>query len=360
MPKTATYSNSGVDIKAGEDAVELIQSAVRRTHSPRVISRFNSFAGMFKLDYNESIFKKNYKEPVLVACTDGVGTKVKLAIELKKLKTIGIDCVAMNVNDLLVQGAEPLFFLDYLGLDKQIPKRTLEIVEGIATGCELSGCSLIGGECAEMPSIYSKGDFDLAGFTVGIVEFSKVIDGSRVRPGDKILGLSSSGFHSNGYSLIRNILKKENVNLNSIFPKIDTSKNLGDLLLEPTRIYVKSVLNILKRYRVKRPISGMSHITGGGLAGNLVRGLPKNCDAIIDKKSWKVPPIFGWLKKTGSISSAEMESVFNLGIGFVLIVRPSFSSSIATQLEKSGEQVYEIGEIRPGSGKVRFTHRVTK
>ena len=357
MSQKSTYSESGVDIKAGDDAALLIQAAMRRTHGPRVISRENAFAGMFRLDYNEKIFRKNYKDPVLVACTDGVGTKVKLAIEMNKLDTIGIDCVAMNVNDLLVQGAEPLFFLDYLGLDKQVPDRTVKIIEGIVAGCELAGCALIGGECAEMPSIYAKNDFDIAGFTVGVVELKRAVDGTRVRPGDKILGLASSGLHSNGYSLVRNILKAQGIKLETVYSEVDPIRSIGEVLLEPTRIYVKSILKTLKNYRVKKPISAMAHVTGGGISGNLVRNLPNDCDAILNKKSWIVPKVFNWMQEIGSVESIEMDRVFNMGIGYLLVVRDEFSNSISNQLQLAGERVFEIGKIVKGSGEVKFVKK---
>jgi phosphoribosylformylglycinamidine cyclo-ligase len=348
-----TYAQSGVDIDAGDRVVDLIKPMLRRTHGPRVLGRHGAFAGMFRLDYNEKLFQRNYREPVLVGCTDGVGTKVKLAVQLDIINTIGIDCVAMNVNDLIVQGAEPLFFLDYLGLHKTDPQRTAAIIEGVARGCEIAGCSLIGGECAEMPDIYQEGDFDLAGFAVGVVELHRAIDATRVEKGDVIIGLTSSGVHSNGFSLVRRIIDRKRLSLTKTYPEAG-DKPLGELLLEPTRIYAKPIVRVLRRYRVKRPISGMAHITGGGLPGNVNRALPDNLDARIDTTAWEVPPLFGFLQSKGAVADDEMWRVFNMGIGYVLIVRPSFADSIVRQLNRLHEDAFVIGEIVRGDGSVQL------
>jgi phosphoribosylformylglycinamidine cyclo-ligase len=348
-----TYAQSGVDIDAGDRVVDLIKPMLRRTHGPRVLGRHGAFAGMFRLDYNEKLFQRNYREPVLVGCTDGVGTKVKLAVQLDIINTIGIDCVAMNVNDLIVQGAEPLFFLDYLGLHKTDPQRTAAIIEGVAKGCEIAGCSLIGGECAEMPDIYQEGDFDLAGFAVGVVELHRAIDATRVEKGDVIIGLTSSGVHSNGFSLVRKIIDRKRLSLTKTYPEAG-DKPLGELLLEPTRIYAKPIVRVLRRYRVKRPISGMAHITGGGLPGNVNRALPDNLDARIDTTAWEVPPLFGFLQSKGAVADDEMWRVFNMGIGYVLIVRPSFADSIVRQLNRLHEDAFVIGEIVRGDGSVQL------
>jgi phosphoribosylformylglycinamidine cyclo-ligase len=352
MSKYITYEQSGVSIDAGEEMVNQISSAVASTFGPRVIQSHNAFAGMFRLDYDERLFKRNYKNPVLVACTDGVGSKVQLAEKMKRFDTVGIDLVAMNVNDMLVQGAEPLFFLDYLGVHKLEPELVAELVKGVARGCRESNCALIGGETAEMPDTYSAGDFDMAGFAVGVVERKKIITGEIIQKGDVILGLASSGLHSNGYTLARNIcFKQAKLKVTDCPDGLDGAA-IGDVLLEPTRIYVRAIIKLLSRYKVKRIVHGMAHITGGGLVGNIPRVLPKGCDAAIKKSSWPMPKIFTFLQKTGPIEEGEMFRVFNMGIGFVLIVAEDFAESITKKLTKYGERVYKIGRITSGAGKV--------
>ena len=349
-----TYAEAGVDIDAGDEVVDRIKPVLRRTHGPRVMGRHGAFAAMFRLDYNESLFKRNYKDPVLVACTDGVGTKVLLAIEMGRLDTIGIDCVAMNVNDLIVQGAEPLFFLDYLGLSRVEPADTATIIESIAKGCEIAGCALIGGECAEMPDIYKPGDFDVAGFSVGVVELARATDPTRMEPGDVVLGLASSGVHSNGYTLVRKIIERAGLRLDETYPDLESDRTLGDLLLEPTRIYAKPIISLLRGYTVKKVVTGMAHITGGGLPGNLNRALPKDLDAIVDRDAWDVPPLFRFLQNHGGVADDEMDRVFNMGVGYCLVVRPSFADAVAKKLQKAGETVFRMGEITHGSGMVRY------
>ena len=350
-----TYAQSGVDIEAGDAVVGLIKHHMRRTYGPRVLGQHGAFAGCFRLDFNEKLFKRNYKDPVLLACTDGVETKVLLAVETGILDKIGQDCVAMNVNDMIVQGAEPLFFLDYVAVHEVIPQQTADIIKGVADGCSLAGCALLGGETSEMRDVYKKGDFDLAGFAVGVVELKKVIAGpERVEAGDVVLGLASSGIHSNGYSLVRAILKKKRLKLDKVYDELGTDQTLGEVLLEPTRIYVKPIIEVLHKYKVKKPISGMAHITGGGLPGNLNRSLSPKLDAKLSKKSWDIPPVFKFLQKHGSVSDAEMFKVFNMGIGYTLIVRPHFADAIAKQLTRAGETVFRLGEIVPGTGKVRL------
>ena len=352
MSKYISYEQSGVSIDAGDEMVRQIQSAVAGTFGPRVIESRNAFAGMFRLDYDERLFKRNYKNPVLVACTDGVGSKVQLAGKIKKFNTVGIDLVAMNVNDMLVQGAEPLFFLDYLAVHKLEPKMVAELVKGVAAGCREANCALIGGETAEMPDTYSTGDFDMAGFAVGVVERRKIITGETIIKGDVILGLASSGLHSNGYSLVRNIcFKQTKLKMTDVLDELDGAV-LGDVLLEPTRIYVRSIIKLLSQYKVKRIVHGMAHITGGGLVGNIPRVLPKDCDAAIKKSSWPKHKIFTFLQNTGPVEEEEMFRVFNMGIGFVLIVAEDFANSIAKKLTKYGERVYKIGRITTGAGKV--------
>ncbi len=346
-----TYADAGVDIDAGDRVVDLIKPIVRRTYGPRVIGKHGAFAGMFRLDYNEKLFRRNYKDPVLVACTDGVGTKVKLACRLGVVDTIGIDCVAMNVNDLIVQGAEPLIFLDYLGLHRIDPEETARIIEGVARGCELAGCALIGGECAEMPDIYAPGDFDIAGFAVGVVELRRAMDPMRVERGDVLVGLASSGIHSNGYTLVRKIVDAAGLGLDRTYPELG-ERALGEVLLEPTRIYAKSIVRLLGGYKRKKAISGMAHITGGGLPGNVCRALPPKLDARIDLSSWSVPPIFDFLARHGNVERAEMFRVFNMGVGYVLIVRPTFVESVLRKLRRDGESAWILGEVVKGSGTV--------
>lgn len=350
-----TYAQAGVDIEAGDAMVGLIKHHMRRTYGPRVLGRHGAFAGMFRLDYNEKLFKRNYRDPVLVACTDGVGSKVLLATEMGICDTVGQDVVAMNVNDMIVQGAEPLLFLDYIGTHKLDPQRMADIVKGVSDGCMLADCALLGGETAELPDIYKPGDFDLAGFAVGVCELHRVIDGSKVRAGDVILGLASSGVHSNGYTLVRAILKKARLKINKIYPELDPERTLGQVLLEPTRIYVRSVVSLLRKYTTQRPVTAMAHITGGGLEGNLPRTLNDKVDAVISRSAWTVPPVFRFLQERGGVSEAEMFRVFNMGLGYVMVVRPRFVDSVMEHLLREGETVYRLGTLEPGSGKVRLT-----
>jgi phosphoribosylformylglycinamidine cyclo-ligase len=346
-----TYAQAGVDMEAGDRVVDLIKPALRRTHGPRVMGPYGGFGAMFRLDFKERIFRRNYKDPILVACTDGVGTKVMLAIQMGRLDTIGIDCVAMNVNDLIVQGAEPLFFLDYLGLSRIRPEETASIIRGVASGCEIAGCALIGGECAEMPDIYRAGDFDIAGFAVGVVEAKRTVDPERVRKGDLIIGLPSSGVHSNGYALVRRIVKEAKLDLSRHYDDAGPG-TLGDLLLEPTRIYAKAVLKALGAYRRKRAIRGMAHITGSGIPGNLPRAFGEQLDAVVDRSSWTVPPLFRFLQAHGGVAEEEMWNVFNMGVGYCLIVHPEFAEGVMKKLRKAGEQPFLMGRIAKGSGQV--------
>ncbi len=366
-----TYADSGVDLVRYDRFIASLGSLVRRTHGPRVISNEGGFAGLFRLDFNEKLFARNYKDPVLVACTDGVGTKVKLASQTGIYDTVGIDLVAMSINDLIVQGAEPLFFLDYVALGEVLEERTHALVKGVAEGCRQAECALIGGETAEMPDVYAPGDFDMAGFAVGVVELRRAIDPLRVRQGDVILGLESDGVHSNGYSLVREIVKKRKLKLDKRFDALAApapkrrgrskgqetdaplAPTLGDALMTPTRIYARPVVQLLRAYRVKKVISAMAHITGGGLAGNLERVLPKHLDASIDRRAWTVPPLFRFLQEQGRVDEEEMRRVFNMGIGYALVVRPTFAESVATRLARAGERVHKIGTIVKGNGRVR-------
>ncbi len=352
MSKYVTYAQAGVDIEANDVMVDSIQSSLASTYGPRVINMPWGFAGLFRLDYDEKLFKKNYRHPVLVACTDGVGSKVQVAAKAKRFDTVGIDLVAMSVNDMLVMGAEPLFFLDYVALHKLEPSLVAQMVKGVAAGCREADCALLGGETAEMPDTYRRGDFDMAGFAVGVVERDKIITGKNVRPGDIILGLRSSGLHSNGYALARNVCFKRNkLKLTETIDELDGT-TLGDALLAPTRIYVRPIIKLLTQYRVKRVVHAMAHITGGGIAGNVPRVLPGNCNAVIRKSAWPRPKIFNFLQKKGPVEEEEMFRVFNMGIGYVVIVAEDFADAVATKLIQWGEKVDNIGRITRGTGQV--------
>jgi phosphoribosylformylglycinamidine cyclo-ligase len=367
-----TYAAAGVALEEKDRFTESLGSLMRRTHGPRVIDNPGGFAGLFRLDFNQRLFQRNYKDPVLVACTDGVGTKVKLATQVGRFDTIGIDLVAMSVNDMLVQGAEPLFFLDYIAVSKVDAAMLTDVVKGVAEGCRQSGCALIGGETAEMPDVYAPGEFDLAGFAVGVVELARATDPTRAQPGDIVLGLTSSGIHSNGYSLVRKIVEKAGLDLKAVYPElldkpgarrrggpsgkkpVETARpTLGEVLLTPTRIYAPSVTKLLRSYRVKKVVSGMAHITGSGMSGNLCRALHAGVDAVVERSAWPVPPVFSFLQTHGNVDTEEMYRVFNMGIGYTLIVRPTFAQSVKEQLEKLGETVHVIGRIVKGTGQVK-------
>ena len=328
-----TYRDAGVDIDAGDALVERIKPAAKRTMRPEVLGGIGGFGALFEIS-------KKYKEPVLVSGTDGVGTKLKLAFLWNRHDTVGQDLVAMSVNDILVQGAEPLFFLDYFACGKLDVNTAATVVEGIARGCELAGCALIGGETAEMPSMYPEGEYDLAGFAVGAVEKSQIIDGTTIRPGDVVLGLASSGAHSNGYSLIRKIIERAN-------PALDMDmggKPLRDAVLAPTRIYVKPLLALMQNLGGEG-VKGMAHITGGGLTENIPRVLPDNVTAIVEKSSWTLPPLFQWLQREGQVADAEMHRVFNCGVGMVVIVSAADADRAGQYLTALGETVYRLGRI---------------
>jgi phosphoribosylformylglycinamidine cyclo-ligase len=325
MSKRLSYRDAGVDIEAGDALVEAIKPFARRTLRPEVLAGIGGFGALCEIP-------KKYREPVLVSSTDGVGTKLKLAFALGRHDTVGIDLVAMSVNDVLVQGAEPLFFLDYFACGKLDPRVGKKVIQGIAAGCEQAGCALIGGETAEMPGMYPQGEYDLAGFCVGVVEKSRIVDGRSIAPGDVMLGLAASGPHSNGYSLIRKILERGK-------PPFDP--------LEPTRIYVKPVLGLLEAV----PVKGLAHITGGGLVGNVPRILPTGTRAVIRKSAWPRPNVFTWLQQTGGVAEDEMWRVFNCGIGMVAVVPPEKRAEARAVLEREGERVYEIGAIEKFSGE---------
>jgi phosphoribosylformylglycinamidine cyclo-ligase len=350
MARGLTYKDAGVDMEAGDQLVDDIKSAVKRTHGPRVLDMYGHFAGVFSLDYNERLFKRNYKHPLLVSGTDGVGTKLRLAIDAGRCRTLGQDLVGMCVNDVVVLGAEPLFFLDYLATGRVERKLHAEVVIGIAEACATCNYALLGGETAEMPGFYAAGDFDLAGFAVGVVEKNRMVTGKNVEEGDLVLGLASSGPHSNGYSLVRRIVETAGLKPHDEIPGLGGT--VADILLAPTRLYSPPILDMLHHYGTKKVVHAMAHITGGGLPGNVPRVLPKGLMAEIEKKSWPVPPIFKWLQKAGDVSTPEMWSVFNMGIGFVVIVSPYFAAHVAEMLTKSGETVYPIGKIVRGDGEV--------
>ncbi|MCK9989862.1 MAG: phosphoribosylformylglycinamidine cyclo-ligase [Rugosibacter sp.] len=328
-----TYRDAGVDIDAGDALVERIKPAAKRTMRPEVLAGIGGFGALFEIS-------KKYREPVLVSGTDGVGTKLKLAFQWQRHDTVGQDLVAMSVNDILVQGAEPLFFLDYFACGQLDVNTAATVVEGIAKGCELAGCALIGGETAEMPSMYPDGEYDLAGFAVGAVEKSQIIDGKKIQPGDVVLGLAASGAHSNGYSLIRKIIERANPDLQMDMGGVP----LMDAVMAPTRIYVKPLLGLLQTLG-GQGVKGMAHITGGGLTENIPRVLPDMVTAIIDPKAWPQPALFKWLQKEGQVADAEMHRVFNCGIGMVVIVAEADAGEAMQYLAAAGEKVFAIGRI---------------
>lgn len=348
---TISYKDAGVNVAAGARWIDAIRASMVSTYGPRVRNRHGAFAGLFRLDNNTKLFARNYKKPVLVACADGVGTKILIALKMNRLDTIGIDLVAMNVNDLITCGAEPLFFLDYLAVHRLAPRELQAVVEGIAAGCREAGCALLGGETAEMPDLYHPGDLDLAGFSVGVVELGRDIDGSRVAPGDSIIALPSSGVHSNGYSLVRKLIAKKKCRLGKVCDELGES--LGDALLRPTRIYVKAVRAVLDAFPTRRVVTGMAHITGGGLRENIARILPKNCDAVLDRSTWQPAPIFAFLQQLG-VTRTEMVKVFNMGIGYVLVVKRANAKGVCKALAEAGEQPVLAGNIVRGRGKVRL------
>ncbi|MDD3885007.1 MAG: phosphoribosylformylglycinamidine cyclo-ligase [Gallionella sp.] len=340
-PSSLSYRDAGVDIDAGDQLVENIKPYARRTMRPEVLSGIGGFGGLVEIS-------KKYREPVLVSGTDGVGTKLKLAFELNRHDTVGIDLVGMSVNDILVQGAEPLFFLDYFACGKLDVAAATEVVKGIASGCEQSGCALIGGETAEMPGMYPVGEYDLAGFAVGVVEKSKIITGEHIAPGDVVLGLASNGAHSNGYSLVRKIIERSQPDLNARF---DGERTLADCIMAPTRLYVKPMLSLMEKLTVK----GMAHITGGGITENVPRVLPANVVADIDSTAWSMPKLFRWLQEGGNVEPQEMYRTFNCGIGMVVIVAAGDADAAMAHLQEAGEQVFRIGVIRTRQGEEHQT-----
>jgi phosphoribosylformylglycinamidine cyclo-ligase len=342
-PESLNYKSAGVDIAAGNALVERIKPIAARTRTAGVMTGLGGFGSLFELPLDR------YQQPVLVSGTDGVGTKLKLAIDMGVHHTVGIDLVAMCVNDIIVQGAEPLFFLDYFATGKLDVDTAAAVIEGIGKGCELSGAALVGGETAEMPGMYADGEYDLAGFCVGIVEKAKALDGSKVSVGDKLIAIASSGPHSNGYSLIRKIIAHSGANLADAFQ----DKTLGEALLEPTRIYVKNLLALLE----KVPVHALAHITGGGLTENLPRVLPANTNALIDLNSWRFPVIFQWLQQQGNVTLDDMLVTFNCGVGMIVCVAAADEQAALAVLSGLGERVFAIGEIIASEGKPEVCYR---
>ena len=350
----ATYKDSGVDLEVYRESMSRLPRLLHRTFSPRVMKLDGGFAGLFQLDFANQLFARKYDQPVLVACTDGVGTKLKVAQLTGVHTTVGIDLVAMSVNDAICCGAEPLLFLDYVAMSHDDPQRLEEIVEGVSAGCVEADCALLGGETAIMPDIYARGDYDLAGFCVGVAERKRVIDGKAIAAGDVVLGVASSGLHSNGFSLVRKVV------FDIAGLKIDQhvdelGRTVGEALLEPTRIYVRGVRRILSYYKVKSVVHGIAHITGGGLHENLERILPPGIRVLIDRNSWPTPPIFSWLQRLGDIDADEMARVFNMGVGLALVVSPFFADSIRHQLADCGLESWQIGQVTQGERGVAWS-----
>ncbi|RJQ50676.1 MAG: phosphoribosylformylglycinamidine cyclo-ligase [Nitrospiraceae bacterium] len=345
MNKKLTYKSSGVDIEKGDRLVDIIRPLARATFSRGVVNEIGSFGAFFKID------KSRYKEPVLVSGTDGVGTKLRIAFMMNRHDTVGIDLVAMSVNDILTSGARPLFFLDYFATGKLSTKTAGAVIKGISDGCRMADCSLIGGETAEMPGFYSEGEYDLAGFAVGIADKKKIINGSGIKKGDVLIGLSSSGLHSNGYSLARKLF----FNINKYSPRKHIKElgcSIGEELLKPTRIYVKSVLKVLRSFQLE----GIAHITGGGITGNLPRVIPSNKKLrfSIEKGSWEVLPIFSLIQTLGNVAESEMYRTFNMGIGLILVVNNADAKKIVTKFNQLGEKAFIIGQVEKGERGVVY------
>jgi len=347
----ATYKDAGVDLEVYDEAMTRLPRLMHRTYSPRVLKLDGGFAGLFQLDFASRLFERKYEDPVLVSCTDGVGTKLKVATLCDRHDTVGIDLVAMSVNDALCCGAEPLFFLDYVAMSHDDPGRLEAIVKGVSDGCIEADCALMGGETAIMPDIYARGEYDLAGFCVGVVERKHLIDGRSISPGDVIVGVASSGLHSNGYSLVRKVVfDLAGLGVDDFVPELN--QKVGEALLMPTRIYARPVRQILRHYKVKNVVHGIAHITGGGLAGNLERIIPEGCRAVLERGSWNVPAVFSWLQKLGGVDDDEMERVFNMGIGLVLVVSGYYEATIAGMLADAGLAHWKLGQIVAGEKSV--------
>lgn len=352
--KPLTYRDAGLDLDKYEESLSHMPPLLRRTHGPRVMDGFGGFAALFSLDYNSKLFARNYRKPVLVTCCDGVGSKLKVASLADRHDTIGIDLVAMSVNDCLCTGGEPLVFLDYLAMPQDDPGLTRAIIKGISDGCLQADCALVGGETAILPDVYQPGDYDLAGFCVGVVEKDHIVNGRAIQSGDVVLGLASSGLHSNGYSLVRKIVfERAGLSVRDFVPEL--GRTVGEELLEPTRIYVRAVQNILRHYPVKRRVvRGLAHITGGGLVDNIPRILPAGRRVVLRRGSWPIPPVFTWLQRMGPVEQSEMDRVFNQGIGLVMIVSRYYAESIVNQLREDRIPSWIIGEVRDGEPGVEW------
>lgn len=339
-----SYKDSGVDLELYNQAMKRLPSLMHRTFSPRVKQLDGGFAGLFQLDFDNPLFRRNYKNPTMVACTDGVGTKLKVANMLGRHDTVGIDLVAMCVNDAICCGAEPLFFLDYVAMSHDDPPTLEQIVRGISNGCLQADCALLGGETAIMPDLYERGDYDLAGFCVGVAERDQLIDGKAIADEDVVIGVASSGLHSNGYSLVRKIVfDVANLNADDEIPELGA--NVGDCLLTPTIIYTRAIRRVLSHYKVKNVVHGIAHITGGGVAENIERILPAGIQVDIDANSWTRQPVFDWLQKLGSVDREEMYRVFNMGLGLALMVSPYYADNVQRMLKESGHENWVIGKV---------------
>jgi phosphoribosylformylglycinamidine cyclo-ligase len=352
MSDSLDYQSAGVDLKTYDETMARLPPLMRRTYTPRVIEWKDGFAGLFRLDDQIGLLSRTYRDPVLVASTDGVGTKLKLAFATGRHATVGIDLVAMSVNDCLCAGAEPLLFMDYIAMSRDNPNLTAQVVQGISDGCIEAECALIGGETAILPEFYQPGEYDLAGFCLGVVERKQILDGNDVRIGDKVIGLASSGLHSNGYSLARKIaLEHAGLSLDAHVESL--GRTVADELLEPTRIYTRAVKLIRRNYRVKQIVHAIAHITGGGLIDNPPRVLPEGCAIRLNRGSWNIPPVFPWLQRLGAVAEPEMFRVFNMGIGLVMIVAEYFAESITRHLNhKAKVPSWIIGEVVAGNREV--------
>lgn len=349
-----TYKDSGVDLELYDQAMKKLPALMHRTYSPRVLRNDGGFAGLFQLDFDCALFARNYRQPVLVSGTDGVGTKLRVAQLASNHRSVGIDLVAMCVNDCLCCGAEPLFFLDYVSMGKDNPSMLEQIVSGISDGCVQADCSLLGGETAIMPDHYQSDDYDLAGFCVGVAEKSQLITGANISESDLIIGIASSGFHSNGFSLVRKVVfEKAGHSIHDYIDELQST--VAQALLTPTIIYAKLVRSILRHYKVKNVVHGIAHITGGGLLDNSQRILPPQVDLVFQRNAWECPKVFDWVQRLGQIDSDEMDRVFNMGIGLVLVVSPFYANTIMELARQQGLKAYQIGVVAPGTGKCRWS-----
>ena len=349
-----TYKDAGVDLDIYRESMARLPRLMQRTFTPRVMNLEGGFAGLFQVDFNQGLFARTYKHPVLVSGTDGVGTKLQIAKRTGIHNTIGIDLVAMCVNDVLCCGAEPLFFLDYVAMSQDDPVMLEQIVQGVSDGCVAADCSLLGGETAIMPDLYRKGEYDLAGFCVGIVDKDDLIDGSQMEPGDVVIGVASNGLHANGFSLVRKIVFQM-AGLRVRNRVEEFGKTVGEILLTPTRIYAQPIRRILKHYTVKNVVHGIAHVTGGGIQENLERVIPGGVHAELARNSWDIPPVFKWIQQLGDVDDEEMDRVFNLGIGLVLVVSNYYADNIQRILHREGLESWKLGEIKSGGSGARWS-----